>query len=206
MERPTHRNTSWDEARFEVAAHRWADLSEATYGVSLLNDSKYGHDCLGGTLRLTLLKAGIDPDPAADQGTHFLSYALLPHGPDWTVQETVRAAYAFNLPLTARRVAGNEGSLPASLSLVGTGSRHAVIDTVKPAEDGEGIIVPVYDCAGGRETTELVFCSPIISAQAVTILEEQDTAAPAPHVAGNRMTFELRTFGIHSFRVRLAHA
>ncbi|HEU0166446.1 MAG TPA: glycoside hydrolase family 38 C-terminal domain-containing protein [Chloroflexota bacterium] len=205
VERPTHRNTSWDQARFEVAAHRWADLSEAAYGVSLLNDSKYGHDCLGGTLRLTLLKSGIDPDPEADQGIQHCCYALWPHGPAWTVEETVQAAYALNLPITALRATGGGGSLPASQSLVTTSGRHAVIDTVKPAEDGEGIIVRVYDCAGGRQTTELVFCSPIMSAQAVTVLEEQDTAAPAPQVDGNRMTFALRTFGVHSFRVRLAH-
>ena len=203
VERPTHRNTSWDEARFEVAAHRWADLSEAAYGVSLLNDCKYGHDCLGGTLRLTLLKSGIDPDPEADQGIQLCCYALWPHGPDWTVAETVQAAYALNLPLTALRRTGEGGTLPASQSLVRTSSRQAVIDTVKPAEDGDGLIVRVYDCAGGHDRTELVFCAPVAAAQAVTILEELDGAAAAPRVDGSRLTFELGPFGVRSFRVRL---
>lgn len=204
VERPTHRNTSWDQARFEVAAHRWVDLSEAAYGVSLLNDSKYGHDCLGGTLRLTLLKSGIDPDPEADQGIQHCCYALWPHGPEWTVAETVQAAYGFNLPVTALRGTGGGGDLPASLALVTTSSRHAVVDTVKPAEDGDGLIVRVYDCAGGQDRTELVFCAPIATAQAVTILEEPDGEAASLQVGGRSLLFELGPFGVRSFRVRLA--
>ena len=204
VDRPTHRNTSWDAARFEVAAHRWADLSEADYGVSLLNDSKYGHDCLDSTLRLTLLKSAIDPDPQADQGIHCFSYALLPHGPDWTVADTVQAAYAFNLPATALRHTGGTGPLPAEQSLVCTTSRHAVIDTVKPAEDGDGLILRVYDCSGGRERTELVFAGPIKAARAVTILEEPDATVQAPDVAGTTLAFELLPFQVRSFRVHLA--
>ncbi|HWE62445.1 MAG TPA: glycoside hydrolase family 38 C-terminal domain-containing protein, partial [Chloroflexota bacterium] len=204
VERPTHRNTSWDTARFEVTGHRWADLSVADFGVSLLNDSKYGYDCLDATLRLTLLKSAIDPDAEADQGAHHFSYALLPHGPEWTVVETVRAAYAFNLPLTSRRHDGGAGTLPPAQSLVSTTSRHAVIDTVKPAEDGDGLIVRVYDCAGGRERTELSFAAPIATAHAVTILEEPDTQEPAPQVAGSTLAFPLPPFAVRSFRVRLA--
>ncbi len=105
VERPTHRNTSWDTAKFEVPAHRWADLSETAYGVSLLNDGKYGHDCLGNVLRLTLLKSAIDPDPLADEGLHHFTYALWPHGPGWSVEETVQQAYALNLPARAVAVA-----------------------------------------------------------------------------------------------------
>ncbi len=83
IERPTHWNTSWDYARFEVVGHKWADLSEGGYGVSLLNDCKYGHDIRGNTLRLTLLKSALRPDAAADKGRHTFTYCLLPHGGDW---------------------------------------------------------------------------------------------------------------------------
>jgi alpha-mannosidase len=203
VERPTHRNTTWDAARFEVAGHRWADLSENDYGVSLLNDSKYGYDCLDATLRLTLLKSGIDPDPEADQGTHHFSYALLPHGPDWTVADTVREAYAFNLPVTAQRLERGTGTLAPAQSLVRTASKHAVIDTVKRAEDGDGLIVRVYDCSGGRERTELSFLAPLRSAKAVTILEEPDVQIPAPDVARGTLAFDLPPFGVRSFRVHL---
>src|SRR5690242_21418473 len=85
-------------ARFETCAHRWIDLSEGGYGVSLLNDGKYGHDVHGNVMRLTLLKSGIDPDPQADQGIHRFTYSLLPHRGDWREARTVQRAYELNVP------------------------------------------------------------------------------------------------------------
>ena len=82
IERPTVANTSWDEARFEVCGHRWADLSEPGYGVALLNDCKYGYDIRGHIMRLSLLRGPGFPDPEADQGEHRFAYALLPHAGD----------------------------------------------------------------------------------------------------------------------------
>ena len=82
VERPTHANTSWDVARFEVCAHRWADLSEPGYGVALLNDSKYGYDIAGNVMRLSLLRSPTWPDPVADRGTHHFVYRLFPHAGD----------------------------------------------------------------------------------------------------------------------------
>jgi alpha-mannosidase len=204
VRRPTHRNTSWEAARFEVAAHRWADLSETGYGVSLLNDGKYGHDCLDNLLSLTLLKAAIEPDPKADEGEHLFSYALLPHGPDWSIEDTVRAAHAFNLPVQAHAV-GESGMLPAAGSLISTDQAHVVIDTVKPAEDGNGLIVRVYDGAGRRGPVTMVFAYLLRSVEAVTILEEADREA-APHaVAGAMLRFTLLPFQVRSFRI-LLHA
>ncbi|MGH2410809.1 MAG: glycoside hydrolase family 38 C-terminal domain-containing protein, partial [Chloroflexota bacterium] len=202
VSRPTHQNTSWDSARFEVCAHRWADLSETGYGVSLLNDGKYGHDCQGHVLRLTLLKSAIEPDPMADEGEHFFSYALLPHGPDWTIEDTVRAAHAFNLPVQARLV-GAGGDLPAAGSLVSSDHDHAVVDTVKPAEDGDGLIVRVYDCANRRGPVTLQFSRSLGSAEAVTILEELDSEAGPLTVDGGMLHFDLLPFQVRSFRVRL---
>lgn len=79
VKRPTHKNTSWDRARFEVCAHKWADLSEPGYGVALMNDCKYGYDVHEGVMGLTLIKSGIFPNPDADQGQHEFTYALFPH-------------------------------------------------------------------------------------------------------------------------------
>ncbi len=110
IERPTVANTSWDEARFEVCGHRWADLSESGYGVALLNDGKYGYDVRGHVMRLSLLRAPAYPDPEADQGEHRFAYALLPHaGPFY--EEVVAEAESFNLPITivARPTAGAAG-------------------------------------------------------------------------------------------------
>ncbi|MDB5075604.1 MAG: alpha-mannosidase, partial [Chloroflexi bacterium] len=202
VQRPTHRNTSWDAARFEVAGHRWADLSETGYGVSLLNDGKYGHDCLGNVLRLTLLKSAIEPDPLADEGSHSFSYAIYPHGPDWSIEDTVRAAAAFNMPVHTRLVSKNEGLLPAGASLVTSDSLHAVVDTVKPAEDGNGLIVRVYDCANRRGLVTLTFAHPIASAVPVTILEEPDPNA-ALTTGQDTLKFELLPFQVRSFRIVL---
>ena len=98
VQRPTHRNTSWDWARFETCAQKWADLSEGGYGVSLLNDCKYGHDIHGNVMRLSLLRSPTYPDPEADQGEHRFTYSLLPHAGGWEAG-TVAEAYALNDPL-----------------------------------------------------------------------------------------------------------
>ena len=99
-QRPTHRNTEWDLARFEVAAQKWADLSEGGYGVALLNDCKYGYDIRDGVMRLSLMYDM--PDPAADQGAHRMTYSLLPHTGDWR-NEVPAAAYDLNDPVLLRR-------------------------------------------------------------------------------------------------------
>ena len=101
---PTHRNTSWDAAKYEVCAQRWADLSEGDCGVSLLNDCKYGHDAQGSVLRLTLLKAGMAPDEKVDRGEHRFTYALYLHeGPCGA--QTDRMAARLNHPLRLTCVA-----------------------------------------------------------------------------------------------------
>jgi alpha-mannosidase len=201
VERPTHRNTSWDMARFEVCAHRWADLSEGGYGVSLLNDSKYGHDVHDNVLRLTLLKSGIHPDAEADQGLHRFSYSLLPHKGDWRVGETVRRAYELNVPLLSLR--GTAATPSTSLTpFLQTDCAHVVVETVKPAEDGDGLIVRLYEAHNQRGRGTLTFAAPLLSAQECNLLEE-----PLRTIAvdGHKLTFQVRPFEIKTFRVYLAH-
>lgn len=118
IERDTHRNTSWDAARFEVCAHKWADLSEAGYGVALLNDCKYGCDIHDGVMRLSLLRAPTHPNPNADRGAHTFTYALLPHEGDYRTGGVVREGYALNCPAYAglwpRRTARCRKATPSS--------------------------------------------------------------------------------------------
>ncbi len=210
VERPTHWNTSWDWARFETCAHKWIDLSEGDYGVSLLNDCKYGHDVKGHTMRLTLIKSASYPDPEADQGAHVFSYALLPHAGDWRTGETVRHAYLFNMPAAARLLpgtssTGNEpataAALPAARSLVATDRPGLVIETVKPAEDGDGLIVRLYDAYGTRGEGTLTFARPIASAQETNMLEEPVSTAS---FEGRALRVAVRPYGISTFRIRLA--
>ena len=198
VERPTHWNTSWDWARFESCAHKWADLSEGDYGVSLLNDCKYGYDVKGHTLRLTLLKSATSPDAGADQGEHKFAYALLPHQGDWRMGETVRHAYLFNMPATARL--GAAQSLGTTTSLVTTDRSGLVIETVKAAENGDGIIVRLYDAHNTRGPAVLTFGREIISAEETNMLEE--AIGPA-EFAGRTLRLNVRPYGIQTFRVRL---
>ena len=201
VERPTHWNTSWDWARFESCAHKWIDLSEGDYGVSLLNDCKYGHDVKGHTMRLTLLKSGIMPDPQADQGRHEFAYALLPHQGDWRAGETVRHAYLFNMPARAVHVPdARQGLLPATAALLQTDRPGLVVETVKPAEDGPGLIVRVYDAHNTRGAATLTFARAIVAAEETNMLEEP--IGPADF-AGHELRLAVRPYGISTFRVVL---
>ena len=115
VERPTHRNTSWDEARFEVAGHRFADLSEPGYGVALLNDGRYGHHALGSELGLSLLRSPIWPDPLADEGVQEVVYALYPHAGQWLEGGVLAEAEDLNRPLLVHPVTrrGSDAAAPA---------------------------------------------------------------------------------------------
>jgi alpha-mannosidase len=203
VERPTHRNTSWDMARFETCAQRWVDLSESDYGVALLNDSKYGHDVKYNLLRLTLLKSGVYPDPNADQGLHRFVYSLLPHAGDWRSGEVVRRAAELNAPLLtyAPQSSSQEQNEPhLSRSLVACDATHVVLDTIKTAEDGDSLIVRLYETHNQRGSVTLTFPQPIESAYRCNLLEE---ASGDVEVAGNLIRFQIKPFEIVTLRVEL---
>ena len=147
VRRPNHWNTSWDQARFESVAHRWADLSERNYGVSLLNDCKYGHDIKDNIMRITLLKAATHPDHLADQGMHTFTYALLPHEGDFVEGNVVQEAYALNDPMQVV-----SGSLNLNMeSFVTFNNEQVEIDAVKKSEDGQYIVVRFHEFAGSAQ-------------------------------------------------------
>jgi alpha-mannosidase len=202
VERPTHRNTSWDMARFETCAHRWVDLSEGGYGVALLNDAKYGHDVHDHVMRLTLLKSGVFPDPDADQGLHRFTYALLPHAGDWRAGEVVHRAAELNAPLLGIRGQGSgvRTERPSS-SFVTCSAPHVVVDTVKTAEDGDGLIVRVYEAHNQRGIATLTFNAPIKGAELCNLLEERSGDVD---IDGNSLRFAIKPFEIVTLRVWLA--
>jgi len=150
VSRPTHENTSWDKAKFEVYGHKWVDISEPGYGVSLLNDCKYGHNTEGSTLKITMLKSGTYPNPEADQGLHTFTYSLLPHEGDFRSAGIIREAYNLNQPLLTSPVTGERGDLPVSFSLVSCDKESVIVETVKKAEADNGMIVRMYEAFGGR--------------------------------------------------------
>ena len=147
VRRPNHWNTSWDQARFESVAHRWADLSERNYGVSLLNDCKYGHDIKDNVMRISLLKAATSPDYLQDQGMHEFTYSLLPHGGDFVEGHVVQEAYALNDPMQA--VSG-VSVLPYQ-SFVTFDNEQVELDAVKKSEDGRYIVIRFHEFAGSAQ-------------------------------------------------------
>ena len=173
VQRPTHRNSSWDWARFETAAQKWVDLSEGGYGVALLNDCKYGHDIHNNVMRLSLLRAPISPDPEADQGRQQFSYALYPHanvGSSVNPAEIAQLAYAFNDPLLV--VEGVGGEERPSPSLIQTPANF-IVETIKQAEDGRGLIVRGYECNRQRGWLTFTASFPVAEAHLCNLLEEK---------------------------------
>jgi len=157
IHRPTHRNTSWDIAKFEVPCHKWMDMSEGDYGVSVLNDSKFGCDAIGNTMRLTLLRAPINPDPQADRGFHEFTYALYPHAGRWNQAKTVRYARELNIsPI----VAACGRTAPAEKSFLRLEPENLVLEVFKGAEDSQAAVVRFYESANVRGRGRLSFDLP----------------------------------------------
>lgn len=148
--RPTHRNTSWDEARFEVCGHKWVDLSENGYGVSLLNDCKYGYSADGSTLKLTALKCGTYPNQNADQGKHVFVYSLIPHSGSFQESGIIHESYLLNQPLSAAKVEKTQGTLPETFSMVSCNRDHVIMEVVKKSESDDGMIVRMYESINRR--------------------------------------------------------
>jgi len=170
LTRPTHANTGWDLARFEVCAHRWADLSEPAYGVALLNDCKYGYSCRGNLLSLSLLRAPKFPDPGADMGSHRFRYAVFPHAGGPQEAGVGREAAAFNQPLEVLPVSAP----PETREFFSLDDPAVVLGAVKLAEDGDQIIVRLHESGGGHRTVRLASALPFKGAALVNLLEEED--------------------------------
>ena len=199
VERPTHFNTSWDQARFEVCAHRWADLAEAGYGVALLNDCKYGYDVHGNVLRLSLLRAPCAPDPQADRGTQHFTYSLFPHPGDCRQGRVIEEGYRLNVPLRADTIPATPGDLPAGLSLFSVDRPGVYIESVKTAEDGNGLILRLYEGHGARGPFTLSTPLPFQHAESVNLLEQDPH--PVAFTSGT-CTLSLKPFQIHTLRFR----
>jgi alpha-mannosidase len=170
VERPTHRNTGWDAVRYEVAGHRFADLSEPGYGVALLNDGRYGHHALGNELGLSLLRSPIYPDPSADEGRHELTYALLPHAGPWQSGEVLMEAEDLNRPLLA--LACRAGG-PARRRVLTVEGLPLALAALKPAEDGDGLVLRLYEPHGARAAARLALPDGWRAASELNLLEDR---------------------------------
>jgi len=195
IERPTHRNTSYDQAKFEVCAHKWIDLSESGYGVSLLNDCKYGHDVRDNVMRITLLRSPTAPDPKSDRGKHVMVYSLYPHPGGWREAGTVRQAYELNYPLLSHLHSLSRDQLPPAYSFVSTSQPNVIVETVKCSEEGNSIVVRLYECFGMRGPVTLNFGATIRTVWESTPVERKiaDLSSDDTCVSLYITPYEIRT-------------
>ncbi|MBD1383263.1 alpha-mannosidase [Metabacillus arenae] len=191
VKRPTHWNTSWDYARFESVGHQWVDLSETGYGVSLLNDCKYGHDIKNNVIRLSLIKSATFPDPEADQGSHIFTYALLPHQGSWIDGGTVQEAWNLNNPITYI-----PGETSCDFSLFELSSDHVMVDTVKKAENGNQLVLRVHEFTGRRGTVQINSDLTVQSWRECNLMEK-----PIGDQYKEQIIFEIKPYEIKTFLV-----
>lgn len=199
IERPTHKNTSWDAAKFEVCAHKWVDYSEPGYGVALLNDCKYGHDVHDGVMRLSLLKCGTYPNEVADQGQHHARYCLVPHAGDWREAEIPNLAYGYNCPLLAVNACGG-GTLPAQFSLACAQPANIILTVVKQSYDGSDLILRAYESQGKRTQAVFTLGFDAQRVQQTDMLETgvcQELSLHGRQVTAEFKPYEIKTLRIH---------
>lgn len=212
VRRPTHYNTSWDLAKFEVCCHKFADLSEANYGVSILNESKYGFATAGNLMRLSLLKAPKAPDFHADLGRHHIKWAIMPHMGALS-HLTVQAAHNFNYPMTLASVISNKPEKDFFKSIQLQGNPSLVLDFIKRGEDdedvsrgelkkrsGRSIILRIYDSLGGRSRGTIKTTLPVKKVWKTNLLEDDEEEYK---IADGEIDIELRQFEVATFRLQL---
>jgi alpha-mannosidase len=198
IERPAHWNTSWDYAKFEVCGHKWADLSEDGYGVSLMNDCKYGYDIKDGLMRITLLKSAAWPNVDADREHHEFIYSLYPHSGDWRTGGTVQMSFNLNCPMTAVVEKAHGGNLCEEFSLISLDCENVLVDTVKKAEDSHDIIVRIYECHNRRSRVKAVFFKEIERISECDLMENETQKLKA---SGNSFEFEIKPYEIKTFKI-----
>ncbi|KAJ8102643.1 galactose mutarotase-like domain-containing protein [Lipomyces tetrasporus] len=223
VKRPTHFNTSWDVAKFEVCCHKWADLSEATYGVTIMNDSKYGFATHGNVQRLSLLRSPKAPDGHADMGHHFIKYAILPHKGSIN-SEIVRASYNYNYPV--RTYFAPKKAIPSTDDILSSitveGNTNIILSNVKRGEDdedtsrghlavkaGKSIYLRVYDSIGGKTKAIISTTLPVKKVAWSNLLEDEKGEIKFETVKIDKKTvtkipISLRAFEVSTVKIQLA--
>lgn len=209
VRRPTHENTSWEAAKFEVPGHRFLDYSQFDYGLAVLNDSKYGYRAQNGALELTLLRSPSAPDPTADRGTHRFSFAYFPHAGRFEDSAALERAHELNAPPIVRPTESEPVFGGAPFSAFELSNETVKLETVKPAEDGAGVILRLYETRGGSPTVVIRSSWPIRHVEEVNLLEESVTDAlrHGPSVengGGTAVRLGFGPFQIRSLRVQFA--
>lgn len=198
VERNTHKNTSWDAAKFEVCGQKWVDISDYGYGVSLINDCKYGFGADGSNLSLTVLKCGTYPNPVADQGKHEFRFAIYPHKGDYRQANTAMEAYSFNQPLVYTEVQPSDGCLNDNFSLLSLDADGIIIDTVKQCEDDGSYVIRMYEAFDRVVDANLKFGIPVSSVEECDLMEKNIKVLP---LNNNSVKIKLNNFEILTLKV-----
>lgn len=189
--RPTTRNNTLEQAKFEVVNHKYTDLSEPNYGVTILNDCKYGISAKGSSLRLSLHKGGNRPDIEGDRGYHHCVYSFMPHNCGYSADAVAKPSYELNVPHVV-----SQGKYDL-LQLVKVNAPNIIVEAIKPCEDAEkAFIVRLYEAEGTYTNCEISFTDEIKQYEPTNMLEEKtgDT------VSGNEFKAQFRPFEIKSFK------
>lgn len=204
IERPTHWNTSWEVAKFEVCAHKWADLSEHGFGVSVMNDCKYGYATHANVMRLSLLRSAKNPDPEADMGNHKFKYALYPHQGTFQQANIVRKSFEFNVPVILSQSTSQVNQTKTN-SFFSVDNDAIIIDTIKKAEDNENLIVRFYESLGSRGNFTLSSSFNIKSIQHVNLLEKEIEVENKTELkqGGNQVTISFSPFEILTLEIKI---
>mgnify|MGYP003466207090 CR=1 FL=1 len=199
VQRPVHKNTLWDFARFEVCGHKYADLSDGGFGMAILNDCKYGFDATRNSLNITLLKCSTYPDKQADIGHHSFSYALYPHDGDLLAARVRDRAYDFNFHAPAVQVPVQQGVLPGEMSVLSVSAPNVVIETVKKAEDSDDIVIRMYEAENKKTECVLHTAFALSGCVETNLMEEPEQELP---VDGNTVALSFRPFEIKTVIIR----
>ncbi|MBP3375508.1 MAG: alpha-mannosidase [Clostridia bacterium] len=197
-ERPTHKNTSWDKAKYEVCSHRFADFSEGNYGVALLNDCKYGYDIHGTVMTLTLLRAPTYPDPDADMGENRFTYSVYPHAGSTDACKLYSHAYELNNPMTVERACGKQSAIPTSYAMVNCDKDNVLCEVVKESEDGEEYIFRFFECSNSTTRAEITFGFDV---EKVELCDMSENTLGELLLSGNTVSLSFGAFEIHTLKV-----
>ena len=203
IERVTHENTLWDFAQFESCAHKWADLSDNSFGLAVLNDCKYGYSAKDGHITLTLLRSANDPQPKQDCTHHTFTYSLYPHAGPAAISRVVQEGYSLNCPLHTMFSNAQKGAWPERFSLACVDADNIILETVKRAEDSDALILRLYETWNRATDCSIRFGRLMETAAQCDMMEENEALL---QVEGNQLQLHFRPFEIKTLKVRLAQA
>lgn len=199
IERSNCRYSTYDKAKFEVSAHNFIDLSDDDYGVSLLNDCKYGHEVDGKRMMLSLLKGPMNPDPQSDIGTHTFTYSLYPHAENWKRANTLLRGLELNNPLMVRVFNDQSICDDAPDSLVSISAPNVTLEALKRCEDGNGYLVRICEKFGRATDLDIHFWKQLRNAQSCNLIEREEQEYP---VDGDSLHVKLKPYEVKSFKVQ----